>query len=448
MNVRRALTSVVAAFVLVACTSSSPAPPPSPSRPQERTSTPSPVPPTTPTPVAGLGLVGPSASRALAKLCPNRPTAGSQAPAEGPAPAIVGAVERRVEQIRGLDFVHRVPVEAVSHAELVAGLRQTFAAAYPAGLYQRRSLAWATMGAIAPGTDIRDELESFASSQVIGYYDEVSKYLVFLGTDDPTPTQLVTLAHELTHALDDQHFGLLRLDRLSAECADESFEAALALAEGDATYVMIAYAQRYLTLEQQLGMLGDSGGSPASSIAPFILRLETWPYTAGQTFVQSLVTSGGSPAVDRAFRRLPASTEQIMHPSSYPNDRPVAVDIPQLAPKLGQGWGDLDVQEVGAAWLSVLLGLRIDQDRATAAVDGWKGGIYRAWTDGTDVAVELRTTWASRDAASRFASAMGEWLAAGDGAATVEPVTRSDVMVMFGSNESTLAALRSASVSG
>jgi hypothetical protein len=444
VNARRALAALVAAFALVACTSGSTALPQSPSRPPERTSTRSPVPRTTPAPLAGPGLVGPSASRALAKLCPNRPTAGSQAPAEGPAPAIVGTVERRVEQIRGLHFIHRVPVEAVSHDELVAGLRQTFAAAYPAGLYRRRSMAWATMGAIPPGTDIREQLESFASSQVIGYYDEVSKYLVFLGADNPTPGQVVTLAHELTHAVDDQHFGLLRLDQLSAECADEAFEAALALTEGDATYVMIAYARRYLTLEQQLGMLGDSGGSLASSIAPFILRLETWPYTAGETFVQSLVTSGGTAAVDRAFRHLPASTEQILHPSSYPNDIPVAVDIPQLAPKLGHGWRDLDVQEVGAAWLSVLLGLRIDPDRATAAVDGWKGGIYRAWTDGADVAVELRTTWASRDAASGFASAMGEWLAAGDETATVEPVTGSDVVVMFGSNGPTLATLRSA----
>ncbi|MGZ4151774.1 MAG: hypothetical protein ACXVP3_04955, partial [Actinomycetota bacterium] len=318
----------------------------------------------------------------------------------------------------------------------------TFNAAYPAGLYHRRSLAWATIGAVSPGTEIRSELERFASSQVIGYYDEVSKYLVFLGTDDPTPAQLVTLAHELTHALDDQHFGLLRLDALSAECADEAFQAALALAEGDAVYVMVAYARQYLTLEQQLGIVGS--GSSTATMAPFVLRLETWPYTAGQAFVQSLVTSGGEAAVDRAFRHLPASTAQILHPSSYPSNVPVPVDIPQLAAKLGHGWRDLDVEEVGAAWLSILLGLRIDQDRATAAVDGWKGGIYRAWTDGSDVAVELRTTWASRDAANRFASAMGEWLAAGDGTATVEPVTGSDVTVLFGSNATTLAALRSA----
>jgi hypothetical protein len=437
VNARRALGALVAAFALVACTSASPTPStsgsPSTAASVSGAGTP---------PVAVAGLIGPSASRALAKLCPNRQYAGSRVPAEGSAPPIVSTVERRVEQLRGLGFTHHVPVHAVTHAELVHGLRQTFDAAYPAGLYHRRSLAWATIGAVPTGTEIRSELERFASSQVIGYYDEVSKYLVFLGTDDPTPAQLVTLAHELTHALDDQHFGLLRLDALSTECADEAFQAALALAEGDAVYVMVAYARRYLTLEQQLGIVGS--GSSTATIAPFILRLETWPYTAGQAFVQSLVTSGGEAAVDRAFRHLPASTAQILHPASYPSDVPVPVDIPQLSAKLGHGWRDLDVEEVGAAWLSLLLGLRIDQDRATAAVDGWKGGIYRAWTDGADVAVELRTTWASRDAANRFASAMGEWLAAGDGTATVEPVAGSDVTVLFGSNTPTLGALRSA----
>jgi hypothetical protein len=440
VTVRRGLAALIAAWSLVACTSGTP----SPSRTAGSASPSTSVSVPSSTPVAGAGLIGPSASRALARLCPNRPSGGSRAPAEGSALPIVSKVERRVERIRGLRFTHHVPVDAVTHAELVRGLRQTFDASYPAALYRRRSLAWATIGAIAPGAEIRSELERFASSQVIGYYDEVSKYLVFLGRDNPTPTQLVTLAHELTHALDDQHFGLLRLDQLSAECADESFEAALALAEGDATYVMVAYARRYLTLEQQLGMAGGGGASSTAGIDPFILHLEAWPYGAGQAFVQSLVTSGGETAVDRAFRHLPASTEQILHPASYPSDTPVPVDIPQLAPKLGDGWRDLDVQEVGAAWLSILLGLHIDQDRAAAAADGWKGGLYRAWTDGSDVAVELRTTWRDPDAAARFASAMRDWLAAADRPAIVEPVVGSDVTVLFGSNQPTVAALGSA----
>jgi hypothetical protein len=435
----RTVVAILAAFVLAACTGGSPVV-------TRRSSTPvaSPSTGTSPAPTTD-GVVGPSASRALARLCPNRPLGGSEAPAEGSAPPIVASIEKQVERIRGLDFTHRVPVDAVTHDELVRGLEQTFDAAYPAPLFHRRSLAWAAIGAIPPGTEIRQQLEAFASSQVIGYYDEVSKYLVFLGTDHPSPAELVTLAHELTHALDDQHFGLMRLDKLAAGCDDESFQAALALTEGDATYVMLAYARQELSLQEQLGIAGEGGSAP-TGIEPFIVRLQTWPYTAGLGFVQTLVNDGGERAVDAAFRELPASTEQIIDPSAYPDDRPVAVDVPQLAPRLGSGWRDLDVQAAGAAWLSTLLGLRIEQSLATDVVHGWQGGIYRAWTDGRRIAVVLRTAWEDRGAASRFAAAMGDWIGAGDGHAEVEARAHdgTDVTVLFASSAGALSALRSA----
>jgi hypothetical protein len=435
---RRAIAGVVAAVVLAACTGGSPVVSPRASTP----AVPSPTSSVTPSPAEG-GLIGPSASRALAALCPNRPLGGSQAPAEGSAPPVVATIERQVERIRGLDFTGRVPVDAVTHDELVRGLEQTFDAAYPAAFYRRRSLAWAAIGAVPSGTEIRQQLEAFASSQVIGYYDEVSKYLVFLGTDHPSAVELVTLAHELTHALDDQHFGLLRLDELAADCDDESFQAALALTEGDATYVMVAYAREHLSLEEQLGIAGEGGQAP-TGIEPFILRMQTWPYTAGLGFVQSLVNRGGERAVDAAFRTLPVTTEQILDPTAYPRDVPVVVDVPQLAPRLGDGWRDLDVQAAGAAWLSILLGLRIDQSRASDVVNGWQGGIYRAWTDGRDVAVVLKTTWENAGEASRFATAMHDWVTAGDGHAEVEPADGTDVTVLFASSAGALSALRSA----
>jgi hypothetical protein len=170
-----------------------------------------------------IGLLGPSASRALGRLCPKRSLAGTTPPAEGPTPAVVETVERRVQGIRGLRFTERVPVHAVTREELVRGISQTFDTQYPTRYYAAKSRAWAAIGAIPPGTEIRDQIERFSSTQVIGYYDEVSKYLVYIGSNHPSPAEAVTLAHELTHALDDQHFGLLPLDQLTAECDDESF---------------------------------------------------------------------------------------------------------------------------------------------------------------------------------------------------------------------------------
>jgi hypothetical protein len=91
-----------------------------------------------------------------------------------------------------------------------------------------------------------------------------------------------------------------------------------------------------------------------------------------------------------------------------------------------------------------MLGLRLDEGRASDAVDGWEGGIYRAWTDGRDVAVVLRTTWNDAGAASRFADAMNEWLTDGSRSAELLPSNGNDVTAVFASNDQTLQALRSA----
>jgi len=367
------------------------------------------VPPTTApsvreTPSPTVGGKG-SAAEALAALCDYGPPPGSEpVPAEGPTPPTMAEVQGAVEELRGLAFTQPVVADAVTRSELVEGLEESFDYSFPRDLLARRSEAWQTIGVIADGADIRDELEAFASGQVIGYYDTLTGELVFLGTDDPSPYERVTLAHELTHAIDDQNFRLERIDQLITSCREESAAAAIALVEGNATYFMTQYALRYLTTQEQLELATEGGGAPAD-VEPFIEDQQIWPYLSGQRFVQALSLGGGVEAIDEAFRDLPVSTEQILHPERYPNDVPTPVDIPDLAPALGSGWRDLDVQEVGEAWLSLALDLRLDDSTATNAAAGWDGGLYRAWTDGGDVAVVLSTVWDSPDDAEAFAEA-------------------------------------------
>ncbi len=391
-----------------------------------------------------------SAAEARAALCTFGPPPGSEpAPPEGPTPEGIADVMEAVEEVRGLEFTEPVVAEAVTRSELVAGLEESFDYSFPRELLERRSLAWQTIGVIPPGTSIRAELEAFLSGQVIGYYDTLTSELVFLGGDDPSAYERVTLAHELTHALDDQHFGLERIDTLLTSCRDEAASAAVALVEGSATFFMSAYALRYLTLEEQLG-LGTQEGEAPRSVDPFIERQQVWPYLQGQSFVTALSVRGGTDAVDAAFLDLPVSTEQILHPDRYPNDVPTPVDVPDLAPALGPGWRDLDVQDVGEAWLSLALGLRLGGDEAAAAAAGWDGGVYRALTDGRDVGVVLATTWDSPEDAEAFAGAMAAWIAASPGAAHAEvlPAEGSDVHVLFASDALTLSALGAALGSG
>ncbi len=387
-----------------------------------------------------------SAAAALAKLCPHvklPPTAGT--PPEGPTPPVIARIEHDVEQIRGLSFTQPVAVDPVTRTQLVDGLQKSFDMSFPADQFRRRSLAWATIGAIPAGTSLRQAEESFYGGQVIGYYDLESKQLVFIGTKDPTPVQQVTLAHELTHAIDDQNFGIQRVDQLGVSCQDETASAALATVEGNATYFMTQFALRFLTPQEQLSLASQNVPSTAS-IPPMVVQLGEWPYTAGFSFITYLNAHDGLKAIDGAIQDFPVSTEQIIHPERYPNDVPQPVDIPDLGPKLGSGWSDLDVMDVGEEWLSILLGLRLDSSEATSAAAGWGGGIYRAWGDGNGhVAVVLSTVWDATGDASEFASAMSSWIAAGSGqSAAVLPVSGSRVTVLFSSDAGTLDSLRAA----
>jgi hypothetical protein len=385
-----------------------------------------------------------SAQAAMEQLCRRPPPQSASTGSEGPTPAAIKQVEGQVQQMRGLEFTEPVPVDAVSHDDLVKGLSQSLDSSYPAKLFDRRSRAWQTLGVVPPGTSIRRSIERFAGSQIIGYYDPLSGQLVFIGTENPTPVQTVTLAHELTHALDDQHFRLDRLNTLESDCADEAYQAALGAVEGDATYFMILYAQRFLTLDEQL-QLGLQAAPSTAGIPQFVMQLQTWPYTAGLSFIQAMDRRGGTEAIDRAMERFPVSTEQVIHPERYPNDAPTAVNVEDLSPKLGPGWTDLDVMGVGEAFLSIMLGLRLPPVTAEAAAAGWDGGTYRAWSDGEHVAIVLSTVWDEPRDAAEFASATRQWLGSREGrSASLLPVEGQRVRVLFASDAATLASLEAA----
>ena len=417
-------------------------------------------PATSPTPTSGSSVApspespspapsGPgSAAAALAKLCGHRrPPAPAAVPVEGKVPPAVADVEQAVEQMRGLTFTQPVVPDAVSHAGLVAGLQESFDSSYPKAIYERKSLAWQTIGVIPPGTSIRGSLEGFLSSQVIGYYDVESGKLVFIGTPDPSPFERDTLAHELTHAIDDQHFGLERLDQLSAKCQDEESAAALATVEGNATYFQLQYIRRFLSVEEQLRFVQEASSQVASTagIAPFIVQTQEWSYTQGLAFITARFADGGLKAIDGALTNFPVSTEQIIHPERYPNDVPTPVDVPDLSSRLGPGWEDLDVETVGEAWLSIAFGLRLSSSDAASAAAGWDGGIYRAWSDGDHRAVVMSTVWDTPGDAAEFAATMGRWIAAGDGrSAQVLPADGASVRVLFASDAQTLASLEAA----
>jgi len=375
-----------------------------------------------------------------------RPPAPKESPATpGPAPSAIQQVEQEVQQVRGLQYLRPVAVDAVTHDQLVQGLEAPFGHDFPAGLLSRRTRVWQLIGVIPADVGLRDAYRSFLSGQVIGDYDPGNGQLVFLGTTELSAVERLTLAHELTHADDDQHFDLSRLDRLNAECRGDVTTAYTSLAEGDAVENSVRWAQTYLSSSQLVQLEQEAAGAPnpPASVPRFIQDEQEFPYPSGQAFVEALIARGGRAAVNAAFRDPPISTEQVLHPGAYPGDLPVDVEVPDLASKLGPEWRDLDREDMGEADISAMLHVHLDGSDSSRAAQGWGGGQYRAWSEGSShTAVLLETSWDSPAEAGRFADAIRQWLA-GRSTATVE-ASGSAVTVLFGPDTASLAALQAA----
>lgn len=359
---------------------------------------------------------------------------------EVPTPPAIAEVEDQVEAVRGLAFQRPVNVEPVTPEEIDRRLRAYLDAYYPKRFYARRSDAWATIGAIPRNVGILQAIDAYQQGQVLGFYDSQNGELVYTGDADLDRIEHFVLAHELTHAIDDQHFDLDRLDDLVMRCDDEPFQAALGIVEGSANH----YATQVL-LRFPVAATGSApGGGSASEVPPLMLEIFAYPYTAGQRFADALADAGGQTAVDRALRRFPTTTEQILHPSKYPNDVAERVDVPDFAPTFGPRWRDHDVMVVGEVWLKALLNVRLDEPAAAAAAAGWDGGIYRAWTGGDEVAVILSTVWDTPADATEFMGALTRWVSLGSTPGLVLEADGTRVHAGFASDDALMDALSSA----
>lgn len=407
----------------------------------------------TPTPSALAGDGGPglrvepvktgeaTSKGAMRALCVSpTPVSTGDGSSPGPTPPEISEVEDQVEAVRGLEYLDPVVADPVSADEIADDMTSAFDDTYPKAFYDRRTVAWQTIGVIPTDVTIRDAMLAFQTGQVVGFYNPVDGQLVYLGDDgDLDLTERYTLAHELTHAMDDQHFDLSRLDAITAACRDEAFQGALGAVEGSAEFFAMQVLTQFPDPDAGLGDIGGAG-LPAG-VPPFITELTLWPYSAGVAFMSALDARGGLTDIDGALTDLPPTTEQVMHPELYPQPAPEAPDIADRSAVLGPGWGDLDVMQVGEEWLRAMLRLALDPGDSADAAAGWNGGTYRAWTDGRDTAVLLKTSWDTPDDAAVFADAMDAWLTATGRTGSVDPVEGETVTVGFATTEESLAAV-------
>ena len=151
------------------------------------------------------------------------------------------------------------------------------------------------------------------------------------------PATKITLAHEMTHTLQDQHFNLTRLDD-NADTADKEF-AVTAIEEGDAVVTENDYAASLSARQQQEandeenapGSSSTGGGSGPAFDASYLDVTSAVPYVLGPDFILVLYGANGLGAVNQAFEHPPRTELDILDPAAYLTNRPTrAVAVPTL----------------------------------------------------------------------------------------------------------------------
>lgn len=361
--------------------------------------------------------------------------------AAGPIPPELRQIEAQVTQVRGLKPKADVSGQLLSRAEWRERLRR---GATPEGTdtsnednpadSSRRLLV--LLGMVEAGADPQALGQDFLGSAVQGIYEPSNKTLtVILDGDKPTVSDRITYAHEYTHALQDQHFGIRKLKETGIENGDFG-DAVNALIEGDATLSMVLWARQFLSpaefREATQGAEGEQASNDASSTPKFLLREALFPYDEGASFVASLYRRGGYAEVDKAFVDPPKSTAQILHPERYlARIAPIQVELPDVAGALGLEWRELFRQTLGEFDTRLLIEQFASRQVAERASTGWAGDQYALLTnaDNEDLFV-MQTVWDNPDEAYEFADAYRQ---------TVETRYRGNVTVTETENGWTIA---------
>jgi hypothetical protein len=321
----------------------------------------------------------------------------------------VAEIARWVERARGLQFDHPVPVELLSAADY------TKATTAPPledddddtvrELADQVALLRA-LGVVSGSVDLRAAIDQANDSGTLAYYDPTDETIRIRGTEITVGLR-VTLAHELTHVLQDQHFDVGEL----LGDADDSGEALArrALAEGDADRIQQQYVDTELSAaerdEYATELRGEVDQSTANTagVPDFVAGLFTAPYALGPPFVALLHDRGGNGGVDDGFRSPPSTEEHVFDPASYlAGEGAHKVDLGKVE--------DRDVFGITAWYL--VLAQRMDPSVAFEAALGWDGdGMGRIDRDGrTCVRAVFRGD--SEEDEEQMADAIAAWAAA------------------------------------
>ncbi len=311
------------------------------------------------------------------------PSADSKPATDAEFIAAADEVLGQMSQITGLRLLTPLKKSLRSREEIRAYvIKQMNEEKNPAERYADQRSAEA-FGLLPKGFDLDSFMVNVLTEQIEGLYDPKTREF-YIADWSPLADQRMVMAHELTHALEDQHFQIEAWVK-AAKPNEDAELARDAVLEGSAMAAMVDYLM--LGTGRSLkdvpdfdpGMLiGDLGSTPTLQKAPpFLKDALIFPYLGGLTFSAAIMKNTGWAALPGLFEKPPVSTQQILHPALYRSGKiPASVALPRLEKLLGDNWSKLDENIMGEFGWKEVLKQFLDDDRAKTLAAAWDGDRY------------------------------------------------------------------------
>jgi hypothetical protein len=349
------------------------------------------------------------------------------------AQKLLGAVDDVLKfdsQDTGLAIKSEVKRRLVNRDEVAAFVEKEMKEDEDAQRLKNGEMVLKKFGLVPRDFDVDSFLVKLLREQVAGYYDPKTKYVNLLNWLPPE-TQMPVLAHELTHALQDQNFGMEKWVKgpnhkkhmTPAEMIvdDETTVARHAVLEGQAMATMLdwmlAPAKKTLLDAPNIVDAIEAGmasgtDSPVYQSAPLYLqKVLVFPYTYGLDFERTLLKQGKKAAFDAVLRDPPVNTREVMEPEAYLKGEHLAPMVPpDFAKLLGKQWEMYDVGSIGEFDVAMIAEQFGNHARAGYVYPGWRGGYYYALKKKgkqplgpEDIAMVFVTKWGDPAAEDTFA---------------------------------------------
>ena len=370
----------------------------------------------------------------------DQPSQPAQAPsAESPQPITkkqakelfrsVDEILQFVSQDTGLPIKHKVKRKLITRDKVESYVEERMKSDKDTQRLERSQLVLKKFGMIPPDYDLHAEFLKLLSEQVAAYYDSKTKTVNLLDWVQPE-LQRPVLAHELTHALQDQAVDLQKWSRAGAkndnplpdqqeQVIEEAQAARQNVTEGQAMLAMLDYTLAPVGLSvlkapevvnAMRATMTNGQDSPVLAAAPVFLRESLlMPYTFGMDFVRTVLTKKGTSAAYMGMlEQPPVDTLQIMEPQTYLDNKAAQPPvIPDLDKLIAPDYERYDFGGMGAFDIFLLARQYAPKNDAKQYYPHWRGGYYLAAHLKTapkdQIALLYFSRWDSPEAAEDFA---------------------------------------------